>query len=101
MTKSMACEFARFGIRVNAVAPGFVATALVRKLERDGFVDMRRLAARVPMARLGQPDEIAEAIAFLCSKEASYVNGSVLSVDGGWAAFGDAGAASDPSIAPD
>jgi NAD(P)-dependent dehydrogenase (short-subunit alcohol dehydrogenase family) len=96
MTRSMACEFGRFGVRVNAVAPGFVATALVRKLESDGFIDLRRLATRVPMGRLGQPEEIAEAIAFLCSKEASYVNGSILIVDGGWTAFGDAGTASNP-----
>jgi NAD(P)-dependent dehydrogenase (short-subunit alcohol dehydrogenase family) len=95
MTRSMACEFARYGVRVNAVAPGFVATALVRKLARDGFVDTKRLASRVPMGRLGQPEEIAEAIAFLCSPRASYINGTVLGVDGGWAAFGDAGLAAD------
>lgn len=94
MTKSMACEWAAAGIRVNAIAPGFVATALVQKLEADGFVDTPRLQRRIPMGRLARPDEIAEAIYFLCSGAASYITGTVLSVDGGWTAFGDAGDAS-------
>jgi NAD(P)-dependent dehydrogenase (short-subunit alcohol dehydrogenase family) len=97
MTKSMACEWARNGIRVNAVAPGFVETALVKKLEADGFVDMPRLQRRTPIGRLAQPSEIASAIYFLSSNAASYITGAVLSVDGGWAAFGDAGDASEPS----
>jgi NAD(P)-dependent dehydrogenase (short-subunit alcohol dehydrogenase family) len=93
MTRSMACEWAGRGIRVNAVAPGFVATALVRKLEQDGSIDISRLESRIPMGRLARPEEIAKSILFLCSPAASYVTGAVLSVDGGWAAFGDAGAA--------
>jgi NAD(P)-dependent dehydrogenase (short-subunit alcohol dehydrogenase family) len=94
MTRSMACEWAGGGIRVNAVAPGFVATELVRRLEEDGSINIPRLESRVPMGRLARPEEIAEAIFFLCSPAASYITGSVLSVDGGWAAFGDAGPAS-------
>ena len=97
MTRSLACEWAADGIRVNAVAPGFVATALVKKLEADGFVDGPRLQRRIPMARLADPAEIAQAIQFLASKAASYITGTVLSVDGGWAAFGDAGDASSPT----
>lgn len=93
MTKSMACEFAPLGIRVNAVAPGFVATALVRQLADEGYVDLHRLSARTPLGRLAQPEEIAEVIFFLASPAASYVTGAVLSADGGWAAFGDAGEA--------
>jgi NAD(P)-dependent dehydrogenase (short-subunit alcohol dehydrogenase family) len=94
MTKSMACEWASSGIRVNAVAPGFVATDLVKKLETDGFVDKARLERRIPMGRLAMPDEIAAAIHFLSSPAASYITGTILSVDGGWTAFGDAGDAS-------
>lgn len=94
MTRSMACEWAGSGIRVNAVAPGFVSTELVRKLENEGFVNIPRLESRIPMGRLARPEEIAEAIFFLCSPAASYITGSVLSIDGGWAAFGDAGPAS-------
>jgi NAD(P)-dependent dehydrogenase (short-subunit alcohol dehydrogenase family) len=96
MTKSMACEWASVGIRVNAVAPGYVATALVKKLESDGFVDTPRLHRRIPMGRLARPEEIAAAIYFLSSSGASYVTGTVLSVDGGWTAFGDAGDAYVP-----
>jgi len=97
MTRSMACEWAARGIRVNAVAPGFVTTALVQKLEREGSIDRARLESRIPMGRLAHPEEIAETILFLCSSAASYVTGAVLSVDGGWAAFGDAGPAFAPS----
>ncbi len=97
MTRSMACEWASAGIRVNAVAPGFVATALVRKLEADGFVDKPRLQRRIPMGRLAEPKEIAEAIYFLSSATASYITGAILPVDGGWTAFGDAGDASSPA----
>ena len=91
MTKSMACEWASVGVRVNAVAPGYVATALVKKLESEGYVDTPRINRRIPMGRLARPEEIAEAIVFLSSNLASYITGIVLSVDGGWTAFGDAG----------
>ncbi|ACL57679.1 SDR family NAD(P)-dependent oxidoreductase [Methylobacterium nodulans] len=94
MTKSMACEWAGSGIRVNAIAPGYVGTALVAKLEAEGRIDRARLERRIPMGRLADPAEIAEAAWFLCSAAASYVTGAVLSVDGGWSAFGDAGSAS-------
>lgn len=94
MTRSMACEWAGRGIRVNAIAPGFVTTALVQKLEREGSINMAKLESRIPMGRLARPEEIAETILFLSSPAASYITGAVLSVDGGWAAFGDAGPAS-------
>jgi NAD(P)-dependent dehydrogenase (short-subunit alcohol dehydrogenase family) len=97
MTKSMACEWASAGIRVNAVAPGFVTTELVEKLEADGFIDTPRLERRIPMGRLAKPEEIADAIYFLGSAAASYITGALLSVDGGWTAFGDAGDAYEPA----
>ena len=74
MTRSMACEWARHGIRVNAVAPGFTATALVQKLEQDGSVDRKRLESRIPMGRMARPEEIAEAVFFLASPAASYIS---------------------------
>lgn len=90
LTRSLAGEWAGEGIRVNAVAPGFTETALVKKLADAGSVDADRLKRRIPMGRLGRPEEIAEAIHFLASDAASYITGALLSVDGGWVAFGDA-----------
>lgn len=88
MTRAMACEWARAGIRVNAVAPGYVKTALVEDLIRRGALDAAALQSRTPMGRMAHPEEIAEAIAFLASSAASYVTGATLDVDGGWLAFG-------------
>jgi NAD(P)-dependent dehydrogenase (short-subunit alcohol dehydrogenase family) len=90
MTRSMACEWARGGVRVNAVAPGYVATELAQKLAANGQVDLQAIERRTPMGRLAQPDEIAQAILFLASDAASFVTGTVLSVDGGWNALGSA-----------
>jgi NAD(P)-dependent dehydrogenase (short-subunit alcohol dehydrogenase family) len=91
MTRSLACEWARDGIRVNAVAPGYVATELVETLKRNGQMDVRSIEKRTPMGRLARPEEIANAIGFLASDAASYITGTVLSVDGGWHAYGAAG----------
>ena len=88
MTRSLACEWARHGVRVNAVAPGYVRTALVDDLVRNGALDSRAIEARTPMRRLAQPDEIAAAITFLASPEASFITGVTLPVDGGWLALG-------------
>ncbi len=90
MTRSMASEWGRNGIRVNAVAPGYVATDLVKGLVRDGLLDEQRITSRTPLGRLIAPNEIAEAIAFLASDAASAVTGSTLTVDAGWTAYGAA-----------
>jgi NAD(P)-dependent dehydrogenase (short-subunit alcohol dehydrogenase family) len=91
MTRSLACEWARDGIRVNAVAPGYVATELVETLKRNGQMNVRSIEKRTPMGRLARPEEIASAIGFLASDAASYITGTMLSVDGGWHAYGAAG----------
>lgn len=88
MTRAMACEWARSGLRVNAVAPGYVRTALVDELERQGRIDIAAITARTPMARLAAPSEIAEVIAFLASHKASFITGATLNADGGWLALG-------------
>lgn len=88
MTRSMACEWARHGVRVNAVAPGYVRTALVAELEAKGALNARSLLSRTPMGRMARPEEIAEVIAFLASERASFVTGSTLVADGGWLAWG-------------
>jgi NAD(P)-dependent dehydrogenase (short-subunit alcohol dehydrogenase family) len=82
-TQAAAREVAPRGVRVNAVAPGTVETDLMRDLATPA--DLERLAAeRIPMRRLGRPDEIAAAVAFLSSSEASYITGHFLVADGGW-----------------
>jgi 3-oxoacyl-[acyl-carrier protein] reductase len=80
MTKVWARELGRKGIRVNAVAPGFINTRMTDTIP-DKVIE--KLLERVPMNRLGEPEEIASAYLFLASDEASYINGHVLAVDGG------------------
>lgn len=80
MTKTLARELGRKGITVNAVAPGFIETDMVAKMPEDVLNGMR---AKVPVGRLGQPEDIANAFLYLAGEEASYVNGATLSVDGG------------------
>lgn len=88
MTRAMATEWARVGIRINAVAPGYVRTALVAELASKGAIDARAIAQRTPLGRMAEPEEIAEVIEFLASRRASYITGATLSVDGGWSALG-------------
>ena len=80
MTKTLARELGRKGITVNAVAPGFIATEMVAAMPENVIEAMK---AKIPVARLGDPMEIANVYAFLSSDEASYINGHTLSVDGG------------------
>lgn len=96
MTRAMASEWARDGIRVNAVAPGYVRTELINELERKGALDVAGITQRTPLGRMAEPAEIAEAIAFLASSRASYITGAVLAVDGGWTAFGGPSSALRP-----
>jgi 3-oxoacyl-[acyl-carrier protein] reductase len=80
LTKTWARELGRKGIRVNAVAPGFIATEMVEKMPPEVLDDMK---AKTPLARLGTPDDIAQAYLFLASDAASFITGTTLSVDGG------------------
>ena len=85
LTKGLAVEFASFGIRVNAICPGFVETALTaRALKVPAFA--KALIDKTPMRRFGRPEEIAAAVVFLASDEASFVTGAALVVDGGMTA---------------
>lgn len=79
-TKTWSRELGPQGVRVNAVAPGFVATPILDTIPESVLQDMK---ARVPLKRLGKPEEIANVYAFLASDEASYINGAVIEVSGG------------------
>ncbi len=80
MTRTWARELGRYGIRVNAVAPGFVATEILKAMPAKVLEGM---VSHTPIGRMGEPDDIAEAYAWLASDRAAFVHGAVLSVDGG------------------
>ncbi len=91
VTRALACEWAGAGVRVNAVAPGYIRTPMVDQLVKDGKIDVARIQGRTPLGRLGTPEEVALAAAFLVSDWAQFITGTTLYVDGGWTAFGGAG----------
>jgi 3-oxoacyl-[acyl-carrier protein] reductase len=76
-SRAIASEVARLGIRVNIVAPGIIKTEMIKDIPRNIIKEM------IPMARAGQPEEIAKVVRFLCSEDASYITGQVISVNGG------------------
>ena len=80
MTKVWARELGKYGVRVNAVAPGFIMTEMVAKMPEEVLAGMR---AKTPLGRLGEPEDIANTYLWLSTDEASYINGTTISVDGG------------------
>jgi len=88
MTKVMAIEWAARGVRVNAIAPGYVQTEFITMLSAQGVIDPNQLARRTPMGRIGTPEEIGEVAVFLASSAASFITGEILTVDGGWSSYG-------------
>lgn len=88
MTKVMAVDLARHGIRVNCVAPGYIRTDMVQDLIDAGTLDEDPLRGRIPTQELGTPDDIASCVAWLSSSESKYVTGETITVDGGWLAYG-------------
>lgn len=91
MTRSMAVEWGLKGVRVNAVAPGYAATALVLKLHDEGLLDLDAIRKATPLGKLVEPGDVAEAVWFLASSAAGAITGTVLNVDCGWVAFGEYG----------
>lgn len=81
LTRTAAREFARAGTTVNAVRPGFVDTAMTRGMPDDA---RQRLVGQIPLGRVGQPEDVAGAVAFLCSDDAAFVTGTVLDCNGGF-----------------
>lgn len=84
LTKSLALEYGPNGITVNAVPPGFIDTPMLRKAEKRGFLgDTQKQIDATPVRRIGRPEDIAAACAFLISEEAGYITGQILGVNGG------------------
>ena len=87
MTKTLAIELGPFGINVNCIAQGFIATDMTRQTAdqmRISFDELQRsIAATVPLRRVGQPEDVAGAVAFFCSQDAGFVSGQVLYIRGG------------------
>ena len=88
LTRVIAVEAADQGIRVNAVAPGMARTSLVDAGIENGSIDLDAMLSEIPMRRLATTDEIAKAVCFLASDDASYITGETLVVDGGWTILG-------------
>jgi Tropinone reductase 1 len=87
LTKNLACEWAADGIRVNAVAPWYIRTdRTAGKLSDPAYYD--EVVERTPMRRIGEPEEVAAAVAFLCLPAASYITGECIAVDGGFLRYG-------------
>jgi 3-oxoacyl-[acyl-carrier protein] reductase len=84
LTHQSAADCGPLGIRVNAIAPGFIETNMIQQALREREFFRSLSVDMVPLGRVGQPEDIASAAAFLCSEDASYVHGHVLVVDGGW-----------------
>lgn len=86
LTKSAAVEYAARGIRINAVCPGSIETPMVKNMIEKGWITMNDMIGNLPIQRIGQPEEIASAVLWLCSPGASFVIGHSLVVDGGFTA---------------
>ena len=80
MSKSLAIEYAKKNININCISPGFIKTAMTDKLD-EKFKEA--LILKIPSARLGDPDDVANAVLFLCSDQSNYINGETLHVNGG------------------
>ncbi|MFA5711204.1 SDR family NAD(P)-dependent oxidoreductase [Mycolicibacterium sp.] len=84
LTKSLALEYGPAGVTVNAVPPGFIDTPMLRKAADKGYLgDIDKTIEATPVRRMGRPEDIAAAVAFLASEEASYITGQILGVNGG------------------
>jgi NAD(P)-dependent dehydrogenase (short-subunit alcohol dehydrogenase family) len=88
MTEVLATEWAPYGIRVNAVAPGNTRTDMVQEAIDQGLIDLDAYMDHTPLRRLAEPEEIAETVLYLASERSRFVTGQVIAADGGWTAFG-------------
>jgi len=88
LTKVFSSEWASHGIRVNAIAPGYIRTELVQDILDRGLLDTEAIERRTPLGRMGEVRDIEGLAVFLAGEEAAYITGSINSVDGGWTAYG-------------
>jgi len=88
LTQILAREWARYGIRVNAIAPGYVLTSLIKDLISKGERDPKLILERTPMNTMLEPEDIANSAMFLASSKARYITGAIIPVDGGWLSDG-------------
>jgi 3-oxoacyl-[acyl-carrier protein] reductase len=88
LTKVLGCEWARHNINVNAVAPGYVETDLVKNLVSQGTLDINELAGRTPDGKLARCEDVADTVVFLASEDSQHIVGQTIVVDGGWTAYG-------------
>jgi NAD(P)-dependent dehydrogenase (short-subunit alcohol dehydrogenase family) len=88
LTKVLASEWARWNINVNSVAPGYIKTDMITELIKQKKIDEKVLIDRIPQRKLGDVESVANAALFLLSKQADYITGITLPVDGGWIAYG-------------
>jgi len=86
LTRTAALEYARQGLRINAVCPGVIDTPMVQRFTQGNAEALDQLASGEPIGRLGKPEEIGDAVIWLCSPRSSFVTGQALAVDGGWVA---------------
>ena len=84
LTKNVALDYAKEKIRINAVCPGIIHTPMIDRYTGSDPKVMQQMVVGKPMERLGQPEEIAETVVFLCSDAASFITGQAIAVDGGW-----------------
>lgn len=90
-TEALALETARAGITVNAIAPGYIRTKVLQDRVKSGILNEQLISKRTPMGRWGEPQEVAKAVSFLASRDASYITGTTLVVDGGLSICGNLG----------
>ncbi|MBI4696342.1 MAG: glucose 1-dehydrogenase [Gammaproteobacteria bacterium] len=88
MTRVLAIECAKWNIRVNCVAPGYIRTELIDELVREGKLTLDAIEKRTPQRRMGSGTDVAQAVVYVASADAGFMTGSVLVIDGGWNAYG-------------
>jgi len=88
LTKVLAAEWADRNIRVNAIAPGYIETELVQNAMNKGLIEVEKIKNRTPQRRMGSVEDVSRLAVYLASEEASFMTGAIVTVDGGWLAYG-------------